>query len=172
MDEKDKVEARLHQNKIDQTMLTDEQTRLESKLADLDKPKPRTGDVRWKHPKDPIVLMCDDWYNASLKLYSDGKHDKCWAKYPFQFNLFDHIDDLKRNAEDLEEFKVDGLLYGDDILCGITADPNDMIYFAQHDGGKHSAVHATIGQATEFHQKLGRLIDTAKRKQKETENGC
>ena len=78
-------------------------------------------------------------------------------------NIFD---DLKRNSEDLREFKM-RTYHGGTLVAEIDGG-NDIAFTLPIT----SQASANIKEATEYHQKLGQLIATAKRQETEKDSSC
>ncbi len=126
--------------------------RASKELANLDKPELRQGDYGYMQGV-PRLFSFD--YRGELRT-AISKTDK----HPFdispllEYTILGNIfDDLKRNSEDLIEFYVDGKfanIFAGRILGG-------RINIA----GKH----LLFDEAVDFHQKLGQLIATAKRRE-------
>ena len=114
-----------------------------------DKPQLRHGDYGYLPDGSPSPARLFTKNDSGEIIYHyRSKEGDCpaWGidKYIILGNIFD---DLKRNSEDLERAVIDGFvmeIIGDRICIG----------------GRRFLPH----QATEFYQKLGRLLNTARKK--------
>jgi len=126
----------------------------EAELAEIDKPKLRHGDYGYSQKEKPCIMIAD-WDDDVLFCGNRSMGKKGQITSRCSVILGNIFDDLKAMAEPLEEF---------DIRC--TANKRDII--SAHFDGEHIQMsnnydYLEIGQAEEFHQKLGRLIATAKK---------
>ena len=168
MNEKEKITIQLDQNRIDQDKLIDEQSRLQNELCELEEPKLRHLD--WGVFEGMVRIFikeCGGEFNAYAlgggKSGSDVLNGFAWqrGKYKIKGNL---TDDLKRNSEDLEEFRVATTCCSSGFLNVLIVESGINFNIVKENRiGKCF----TVDEATEIHQKLGQLIATAKRKQSE-----
>ncbi len=171
MDEKTGIEKRLAQAKRDRAMAKDtadvEIKSLEQQLAELDKPKLRHGDYGYyKDGGAGRLIVGMDVLDCRGKRMGARQFN---GLYNITGNVWD---DLKRNAEPLEEFTIKANRHhgGDEItvrpwtLCG--GSTHDITFRCSTTGPNHPANEYawSLEEVEDFHQKLGQLIATAKRR--------
>jgi hypothetical protein len=158
MNKTEELKQKLEQAKKDKESIQENIDWLEKKLAEAEKPKLRHGD--WWMKGDSLHIYMKEHHGRDFVAIGDCILTKIGSSYGGEPILGNIIDDLKRNAEDLEKFDV----YGGGTRLFIRLQDNDIVFDI---GGFTSTMHK-INKATEIHQKLGQLIATAKRKQHET----
>ncbi len=131
----------------------------EPKEAECAKNKPefRHLDYGYDEDGDPC-LMASEQDIGNFRTIGKNAIAPVGASYKVKTKLGNLLDDLARNAEDLEEFEIEA----EDVCEAegkITKDNQISFCWYPHDDIK------TIAMATEIHQNLGQLIATAKRKQ-------
>lgn len=101
----------------------------------------------------------------TLELFGENKGTGCAAQdaHPDMIRDDNSVDDLKRNAEDLEKFTTQCSGCRDrDTFYAQLENNNKMIAFQVMGSNKaYDWCHCTLDEATEIHQKLGQLISTA-----------
>ena len=149
MNERETKLAQIEQNQADRHRLIDEGEKLQDELVELNKTKIKHWDYGFtKICSEPRLCVDEDMLNESGQAMG-------FARYSHDYVIIGNIfDDLKRNNEDLEEFKADVHTY----KFNFKECPHAPIYIA----GNWHPMH----EAVEIHQKLGQLIATAKRRAK------
>ncbi len=131
----------------------------EAKLVELDKPESRHGSkvfYRSSCSKSPRIVLFDSMGVLST---FDENGVKCQNMTSSYIALDEPtiFDDLKRNSEDLTEFEIKSL----NGLCNI-------VEMAIDNDGDIKTIwdcdYLEQEQAVDFHQKLGQLISTARRR--------
>lgn len=161
--EREEIVIKLQQNDTDQAKLREEHGRLETELAQLDKPKlelsVRDYGLCIKHRRLCGYIYTDVPKSTFFLVPLDGQgYEGLYSKIDKIVSIDGNFDDLKLLSEDLEEFAV-------------TADGAEPDSFSAAISGPCIKLHCyrnylfTIGQATKIHQKLGQLIATAKRRE-------
>lgn len=138
-----------------------------AKLEALDKPKLRHGDL-WVNNSGNINCFVKE-YNDEMRdcvLLADFVLTNIGSTYmdePIIGNIKDYFDDLKRNAEDLQEFRVANKKV--DMIKG-----NGWFEVERKRFGEYKiwcpSIRFGLEKLTEIHQKLGQLIATARRTEK------
>ncbi len=138
------------------------------KSCKCSKPKLRHGDYGYDNGVDMAPFICIDndvfWLRNNRLVSRKSNYTR--DRFIFDENLTtitgNLTDDLKRNSEDLERFEVTGQY-----------DDNKGKTFQVHGGNqnRHIWFHINTGsgffeidEAIEFHQKLGQVINTEKRR--------
>ena len=123
-----------------------------AKLTELDKLKLRHGDYNIRRY---LMVKAD----KNLRLFWCDNNGVCHGDNDItpDGNIFD---DLERNSEDLEKFKVDALCFSFKGILS-TSSASSRINMCTQGAWMNMEI------AEEIHQKLGQLIATAKRKQNE-----
>ena len=160
------TKAKLEQCQADIATLEAERDGLQK---ELEKPKLRHGDYGYDFEGDPCMsLQLHNGAGCTLHRSCAGKKyaytcktlNACYVPKVVLGNIFD---DLERNSKDLEEFRI--------------TDFEDDAYRARWNGSyldiettrgllcDRQHMHLALDGMVEFHQKLGQLIATAKRRQ-------
>ncbi len=163
MNEREKLKVQLDQNRIDQDKLIDEQGKLQDELCELEEPKYKQGDYGLD-----LGFLFVAIKDQTGRLIEAKEYDNDCLSADIQtieaVKLGNIFDDLKRNSEDLEEFRVVTTCCSSGFLNVLIVESGINFNIVKENRiGKCF----TVDEATEIHQKLGQLIATAKRKQSE-----
>lgn len=137
----------------------------EKQLAE--KPKLRHGD--YGRGRLGVAFFCNGDGTDSVFIRSDKRkarmlHGETGGRYRYAEKFGNIFDDLERNTVDLEEFSAG--VYSttrNSIRAKIVDD--EIRFFIEYSRGCETRSTHDLESAIEFHQKLGQLIATAKRKQ-------
>ncbi len=145
-------------------MQTEREKKLAKELAEVDKLKLSHTDYGYDAAGAPCMFTV--LHNCKGKILGNGRVSESYAyNEPFedeemanflpQITIGKLIDDLKRNAEDLEEFEVEDN-YGDKIICNFS----DTGVLRIENQGCTTCNAFSIDKAIKIHQNLGVLIAT------------
>ncbi len=159
MDTTEEIKIKLEQNKTDRQRLLDEKNRLTDKLAEAGKAKLRHGDYGVGEMPNPFnwlcVRECVYWGDGSLSTYSE--------QYHIEHKLGNVFAELERNSKNLERFNM--TLGGTHIWTDLSRITEGRVWWK--DGLSQAAgMSIPLAKVQDFHQKLGQMIATAKRKLK------
>ena len=157
------IKAKIEQNKADQSRLREEQGRLEAELeAEREKTSLRHGDYGYDIKGDPTLVVTKNRGGKLVRCSLEKGGGLQDMEFDYSNDLIatvtgNLVDDLKAMQSPLEEFKTKDK-HGDngEVLLGVLG---NTIHFRFGTG-----MIFEIEQAQEIHQKLGRVLATAKRR--------
>ncbi len=153
-------------NKLEKIVedLQEKLTKTQQELAELDEPKLRHGDYGTR-PENTYFVCIQSNIRGKLEYANECGlvQDSDLTQPLISGNIFD---DLKRNSEDLRDWhspeaEGKGVVQKESIIMRLKG-PDIWL------GTCGNSAWYTLDQATEIHQKLGRLIATAKRRNANT----
>ncbi len=143
--------------------LIDAMLEAKAELEKAKKPELRHGDYGYDTNGDACIYI-----NVHMKGLRECCDEHLWLNargyvgiaVTILGNIFD---DLKLNSKDLGEVRVEFDKKGNKVFMDLNVENKIWIHFCGYD---QDGVYVPIDKAVDFHQKLGQIIATAKRKQK------